>query len=301
MIIRSITTIVAVVGIIALCSPAKAGVLDVFSFFKKKDKSVPITIAPAVGATLKEEVEFPKVDASVATRMQCKKMRTEGKLPDVRFYGDKTYDTNRLAFVVSGLTDGRSIAVINDPDNHCFNFWQLDPESFTPVKIIETGKLDPRQENWFINWAVSASCLPNDQLLITVHYRNPHPRDRLYLFDMASMNIKWSAQVENRTWGDDFYYSEYKILSEDAALVLYYTDQRRKRAEFYHNYLNHIMLFSSDYPDGIEVLKLSIDIGNILKWGVVGKTLYMHTIDTRPDPKPTRHGFWSLDLSNVLK
>ncbi len=295
-------TIIGIVsGIIALSSPASAGGFNVFSLFKKKKPAPPTVIAPAVSADLKKEDAFPTVDKSLPAKIRCEKMRVEGKPPNVRFYADEISGSSYKAFVVRGLPDGHTIGLINDTDKFRFDFWQLDPESLAPVQIIKTGALDPRKDEWTGFCLIKAASLRNGQLLIAVKYWSPSPRAAIYLFDTAGMYLKWSAQVENRTYGDLIHYFEYNILPDDTALVMYYTDQHRTAAEFYHNYLNHIMLFSPDYPNGLEVLRLSIDVGNIHEWGMVGKTMYLHTIDTRDYPKPTRVGNWSIDLSRLLR
>ena len=81
--------------------------------------------------------------------------------------------------------------------------------------------------------------------------------------------------------------------------MLYYSDTKRKSAEIYHNYFNHIVLFNANYPNGLEVLKLGIDDGNVMAWHVSGKTLYLATKDNR-DPKHPKLKNWSLDISQAL-
>ena len=69
--------------------------------------------------------------------------------------------------------------------------------------------------------------------------------------------------------------------------------------EIYHNLYNHVVLFSRNQPDGLELLKLGIDTGNVDEWFVQDNVLYLRTLDRR-DALNNRIGFWSLDLSNVL-
>lgn len=70
-------------------------------------------------------------------------------------------------------------------------------------------------------------------------------------------------------------------------------------ADVYHNYYNHILLFSPDHPKGRELLKLGIDVGNVDDWSIQGNTLFLRTIDSR-DPAQPRMSAWSLDISNAL-
>jgi hypothetical protein len=59
------------------------------------------------------------------------------------------------------------------------------------------------------------------------------------------------------------------------------------------------MLFSPQHPQGLEVIKLGLDDGNVIDWTVIDKTLWLRTRDRRNDELPDGM-VWSLDLSSVF-
>jgi len=63
--------------------------------------------------------------------------------------------------------------------------------------------------------------------------------------------------------------------------------------------LARVLLFTPLERDGLEVLQLSLDDGNVREWGLQGGTLWLHAIDGRPRPAP-RVLAWSLDLARLL-
>ena len=68
-------------------------------------------------------------------------------------------------------------------------------------------------------------------------------------------------------------------------------------AENYVYQDDHVVLFSLRHPQGLEILKLNIDNGNVRAWAVQGKSLWLQTLDRRKKPVDFS---WSLDLSKVL-
>ncbi len=64
--------------------------------------------------------------------------------------------------------------------------------------------------------------------------------------------------------------------------------RKREKAEFYHNYYQHIMLFNKTYPQGIEIVKLGINDGILLEWAVKKHVLYMNTYDNRKIKNPEK-------------
>jgi hypothetical protein len=132
-------------------------------------------------------------------------------------------------------------------------------------------------------------------VLLSINYYVPRRRDGLFLYDIAQQRFSRLAEVSS--YRNQFFESQ--RLSPQAAMVLYFTDEKRKSAEIYHNYYNHFHLFTSAHPDGVEVLKLGIDTGNATQWAVSEKKLYLHTRDPRTPEQP-READWSLDLSKLL-
>ena len=62
---------------------------------------------------------------------------------------------------------------------------------------------------------------------------------------------------------------------------------------------DRVVLFTPRERDGLPVLTLALDDGNIRGWGLQGTTLWLHAIDGRPRPAP-REYVWSLALGAVL-
>ncbi|PTT87296.1 hypothetical protein DBR42_11970, partial [Pelomonas sp. HMWF004] len=85
-------------------------------------------------------------------------------------------------------------------------------------------------------------------------------------------------------------------VAANAALVLFHTDELRLKAEVYAKKYGHLMLFSDRFPQGLEVLKLGLDDGNVRRWAMNGKTLWLDTVDLRTNATFV----WSLDLSKLI-
>jgi len=80
-------------------------------------------------------------------------------------------------------------------------------------------------------------------------------------------------------------------------LLLYHTKAIRITADNYAYENDHILLFSPHFPQGLEIVRLAIVDGNVRSWGMLGKTLWLQTVEKR---KKSQEFFWSLDLSKVL-
>jgi hypothetical protein len=62
---------------------------------------------------------------------------------------------------------------------------------------------------------------------------------------------------------------------------------------------DRVVLFTPRERDGLPVLTLALEDGNIRGWGLDGATLWLHAIDGRLRPAPREH-VWSLGLDAVL-
>lgn len=169
----------------------------------------------------------------------------------------------------------------------------------TLVQAIETGSIHPDQGKWLNYLVLDAACLPDNRLLLAIGYYNPRPAHALVVFDPASAAYSHLRNVEANAQNREKYF-EYRPLSAASGLALFYTDMKRESAEIYHNYQNHFLLFSPDFVDGLEVLNIGIDVGNVKHWQVIDKVLFMETFDSRGHQEP-RRGFWSLDLSKLIR
>ena len=272
-----------------------------FSFFgNKNNDAAPTTVAPSVGADLKQESGFSETvsERRSSLAMQCQKMHFEGKPPKISFSQNAVVDVSNMAFVVQGVSGNKAIAFINNPEELRFDLWSLDPETFSLKQTVQLGSLHPEQSKW-VNYSVlDIACLSDSQLLLVVGYHNPRPKYALYRFDVETSAIKLFRDVEPNAQDLDKYF-EVQQLPNGFSMVLYYSDTRRKSAEIYHNYYNHLVLFSPDNPQGVEVLKVGIGMGNVTKWFVNDKTLFMQTQDNR-NPRDPKIGYWSLGLSKLM-
>ena len=89
------------------------------------------------------------------------------------------------------------------------------------------------------------------------------------------------------------------IATYTCVMVLWHSGQLRVRAEVYVRERDHLLLFSSGHPQGLEVLSLGLDDGNVERWAMVGHTLWIETVDARNIEKPVSF-VWSLDLTKAL-
>ncbi|MBL4631937.1 MAG: hypothetical protein JKY14_12560 [Paraglaciecola sp.] len=213
---------------------------------------------------------------------------------------DGYIETSQSAFVSKSASSASSpIALINNQQNAGFDVWTLESlDSLKPVKIVPTNGLSAQTDNWINYSVVDVACLPEQQLLVAVNYYDPRPKNALYLYDTSNQSFSVFSEVDTSAQ-DLAKYFEHKDLDSGETMIIYYTETKRKSAEIYHNYFNHIVLFSDAHPQGLEVLKLSIDDGNVVDWAVVDKTLLLHTVDNRQHKDPKTY-YWSLDLSELL-
>jgi hypothetical protein len=287
----------AVIACLLAGGLAYSGVFDMFSFFGNKTSAgTTVTVVdPSVGAELKPATELPPEGTLPAEeRASCMKMRYSGNYPNFTFEPDDRAEGSEKAFVVRGYGDG-ALAFINSPDGR-FNIWTLNPDNLEAGQEISVGRFHPQQDAWTRYYIADIACLPNNRLLIAVGYRDPRPKAVLLLYDITASSLKLIADAEPDTQGRQYY--DYAPLSGNAAIAIYYTGMRRQAAEIYFNDYNHMLLFTPAHPDGLEILKMGIDDGNIRAWSVVDRVLYLKTVDERNQQR--KEGYWSLDLSRVL-
>ncbi len=79
------------------------------------------------------------------------------------------------------------------------------------------------------------------------------------------------------------------------------SDALRISPEVYANSYDHSMLFSDVCADGKEILTLPLAKGNVNKWDVQNKVLWLETIDKRAEVESQGTYIWSLDISALYK
>lgn len=270
-----------------------------FSFFGKSSKSntQSIEIDNRIGSELKPETGLPQAQPYPNTAMHCQTMRYTGTPPHGSFEADNTVDVPEKAFLITGLPDNKGLALINNPEQHRFDVWSLK----SPARLdqaLKPGKIHPDQDKWLSYQLLDAACLPNNKILLAIAYHTPRPTHALLIFDPIQAEFGYLGTIEANAQDREKYF-EYKPVSAATGLALFYTDTKRESAEIYHNYQNHFLLFNSEFHNGLEILKLGIDVGNVKNWLVVNNTLFMETFDSRGHQEP-RRGFWSLDLSKII-
>ena len=272
---------------------------DMFSFFSKKDKAVPTTVNASVASELKKVSHFPSSSGQTLGEQvdNCIKVKAQSWPPSSLSKETSYIETSQAAYVWS--SNDKTIALINNPKDGGFDVWALEStHSLKPIKQIQTNELSEQASKWINYSVVDVLCLPNQSLLVAVNYHDPRPKVALYLYDTSSQNFSLFSEVDANAQDLDKYF-EHKQLSDKESIVIYYSETQRKSAEVYHNYYNHIVLFSEQYPLGQEILKLGIDDGNVVDWQVLDKQLLLHTRDNRDHKDPKTYD-WSIDLSTLL-
>jgi hypothetical protein len=264
-----------------------------FSIFQKKAVT---TINPLLQANLVKLASYPESEAPVIDPSQSMRVRVIKNLaeqfPSVQFKNEAVEFEQGGAFIITGSSVGAPWALINrspealdDPNR--LEIWTLDA---TERELVEQWPLDEAAP-----FAVrDAVVLPGNRLLLqTVIFTSNGYRAAMHVYDIGGRTFKLVAYPETR---------ELNVMPVDAKATLLYfpTEPIRLRAEIYVNRYNHFWLFSERFPDGIELLKLGIDVGNMYKWRVVDSTLYLRTADTRESKSNNRDSAWSLDLSRVV-
>jgi hypothetical protein len=275
---------------------ANAWGFDMFSFFTK-DKVAPTVVHASLDAKLTKLSSYPEnLNLPEPQNQNCLKAKLQGAAPLALTIEEGYIEPSQSAFVWNSVSP---IALINNQANARFDVWELESiDSLKPVKKVPTNELSSRSKNWIHYSVVDVACLPEQQLLVAVNYYDPRSKIALYLYDIANQSFSIYSEADTNAQNLDKYF-EQKNLNSGESVIVYYSETKRKSAEIYHNYYNNIVLFSDKYPQGIEILKLGIDDGNVEKWQVTDKKLLLHTIDNR-DHKDPKSYFWSLDLSKVL-
>lgn len=276
------------------------------SRMSSRTKIEAVTINPDVNASLEQIPSLPEAGTSnsIKLTLHCQKIQNADGASSVWYTG----------FVIQGMPDKTPIFLLNEMQNRDIEKWTVDSDvdfksepggvitiaDLTPVNKQKLTGLDPKEADWKEYNVVDAAAVTNSKIIIAAQIWNPRSSYRLYLYDLTTSTITpipvTDVAASTSNLGSFF---EIDHLTTDTSLVLTYSKNVREAAEIYHNYYNHVFLVSPSYPNGVEVLRLGIDVGNIKQWQVRDKTLYMQTEDTR-NPKQHKVGYWSLDLSKVL-
>jgi hypothetical protein len=280
------------------------GSAGMFSFLFGKKKA-PTTVNPAVGAALVQVDRVPALSASTGKLdTSCAKYRAEGVTPNVTFTRDDQAPHFDLAYLVNDAAGRVPLAIFHDKEADSFAFWELvGSASLTLSKKLPVTMYP--QPTWSRPRprVTNVACLPERRLLISVDYMDPGAKTGLFLYDIQKATLQLNTEVvgyrDNTLDPSNAVYFEVRTISQSEAIAFYATDRRRHSADVYYNYYNHFMYFSPKYPNGVELLELGIDLGNVRKWEIAGQFLYMEIDDPR-NKQNSGHSKWMLDLSAIV-
>jgi hypothetical protein len=293
---------------LAGCEPAqsteKEGTSAMFGLFKtKKTASV---VAPEVGSPLKRETAFP---ANAAGKLAeppygyAVESQIDGVPPAARFVDQRIEGRTTTAYRIPAIGAQPPVTILNITAKGlpACEIWEMDPAHPDLFVRRRLAQFDARQSAW-TGYAVNgATLLPGGQVLVGLYHVDPVPKVAFYVYDIPANAVR-ALGVVQPDWskGVPFVYADTIQLAPDTAAVLYHTDKLLLGSERYANLHDHVLLFSPRHPHGLEVLDLSIDDGNVRRWGAVGRTLFFATVDDRNAKAPAAFA-WSLDLSKLDK
>jgi hypothetical protein len=293
----------ALLLVIAGCGPQDASSQrseGMFGLFKSKPAALASAVAPEVGAPLKREATFIASPTPLPTPAynRCKPVGVFGAPPNATFRPTAIDGESSTGVLVAANGNRPPLALVNRlTDKPAFEIWQMQPAKEQTFAKQLPFTLAPEQSTWHSFTLDDAACLPGDQMLLGVSYRAPVPRQMLFLYDLAGQRFRSLGPAElDTSKGLPFRIFETWPVAANAALVLFHTEQQRLKAEVYVNKYDHLVLFSDRHPQGLEVLTLGLDDGNVRRWAMNGKTLWLDTVDLRTNATFVL----SLDLSKLI-
>ena len=276
--------------------------MSLFStLFKKKVPKAPSTVNPIVGAELVPIDSLPnlkKLDDTL-NYGTVKTYKYSGKSPNIVFAEGRPVSISNAAYVaIPEDPTVKPVAFINIESQMTFETWELNSD-LSLNTLVDTRNIHPNQAKWYQSLARNINYLPGgDRLILTISYSDPIRKTALYTYSTSNKKFHFISNNVRDNIEIDQYYILYPI-SKDSTIVVYYSGRTRQSAEFYHNYYNHLLLFSPKYPDGLEFLKVGIDDGNIETLLLSDDVLYLETWDIREHGHPKQR-FFSIDLNTLL-
>ena len=265
----------------------------------KSSRSTTTEVAAEVGAELVAASSFPAElpPLPLGDFGSCRKLAIDGVPPTARLVDEPIRGKTTTAYRIDNISGQPPLVLANirgsDPR---IDLWELgDGERFALQRSL---LLESAQPKWVGFLMRDAACLPQQRVLLAVSYTEPEPRDALYVYDIAGKMFTKLGRVDpDSRYLHHFF--EVRAIADDSAIAVYFSDVYRLGPERYLNQYNHLRLYSPRYPDGLALLKLGLDNGNIERWAIVGTTLWLDTVDARDARQPKKF-MWSLDLSKVL-
>lgn len=271
-----------------------------FDLFKRKPAPLTSSVAPALGASLERGASLPRGAAVQPEEGRCAWVKVVGEPPAARFAGADDTGRAHNAFRIQARAGQPPLAIVNvGGEVRRPQFWELESDA-DPVFVRQRRvDLDPREAGWVIAGVQQVACLLGAQVAIGLSYATADTGQMVLVYDAATNVVrKIGEAVHDGASGRPDRLIDTRDAGPDRSVLLYHTGEIRLRAEVYAREHDHLVAFSPRHPQGIEVLRLGIDDGNIVEWRVVGKALCLRTEDPRHPAQGAR--FWSLDLSGVL-
>lgn len=274
--------------------------------FKTKAEKLPSSVSPELHAQLKRETTFPHM-ASATADTGCNEARVDGVPPAARFVPADFAGATLQAFRIASRPGLAPLSIINtEGDVRRPQVWELQSDTDPTFVRQVPVQFDPAEKTWIFAKAVDVGCLPGPMVALGIAYATARPSQYVAVYDRKTHQLRKLGDAVYKGYSvhdapTDSPDNLFEMLDpgHDQSLLLYHADALRVRAEVYVRKYDHILVFSPRYPQGLEILKLGLDDGNVVDWAMIDKTLWLHTQDRRND-KQTDGMVWSLDLSSVL-
>lgn len=271
-----------------------------FGNLKGKPTRLSSAVAAEVRASLKREAAWPGGTEAVPGA-GSHAARVDGEPPKARFV-DAAFDgKTHTALRIPSRAELPALGIVNiGADVRRPVFWELASDA-NPAFVRQIPvRLDPAESTWTSARAVQAGCLPGPLLALGLACATSDTFQSVVVYDRATHEVhKLADAVYDASSGRPDSLLATRDAGPEHSLLLFHTVELRLRAEVYVREFDHVRVYSPRHPQGLEVLKLGLDDGNVVDWLIKDKTLWLRTQDRRDDKQPGDF-VWSLDLSSVL-
>ncbi len=274
--------------------------LEIFKRLRSGRAAGPTTVAAALAAELVGQAAMPedlRAESVLAAPHQ-----TDGDPAPGRPVVAVAPASPRDVFLVPGGLGLPAIALVNlrDPEPR-IEGWTLDSSAPTDGSTFAQRR-DLRWPTRLASggWQVAQAVpLPRLQCLLVLR-QEADPRTALVaVMTLADGRLRELGRAEPDPFEPDPVHVAALRASPDATIVRWHEGRVRLGRWGDVAAIGRVMLFTPLERDGLEVLRLSLDDGNIRGWGMAGSTLWLQAIDGRLHPLP-RVCCWTLDLSRAL-
>jgi hypothetical protein len=262
-------------------------------------------VHPALGAALVGHDVWPgdlvAADAAVAA------VQVDGDPAPGRPVADaRAPQAPRDVFVAPAGLGLPGLALVNVRDPRArIQLWELDaPTPADGVAFARRVELAFPPGRGGVGWQVRQLVpLPRLQCAVALCHDDDPRTAWVAVLDLASRRLRELGVAEPDPFTDGPGGRSIHVAAlqagPDAVLVRWHSGRLRLGRWGDVALEDRVVLFTPRERDGLAVLALALDDGNIRSWGLRGTTLWLHTIDGRLRPTPREH-VWSLALDAVL-